>query len=524
MLQGIKDKFLSGWLKLSTVKKVATIATLISIILVIGLTLYFSNKTTYKVLFSDLGEAESGVVIENLESKNIKYKLENNGTKILIDETQVDKARIDLAVENKLPSQSTGFEIFDDKGMMTTDEDRKIMYQRAVTGELERSIESLDSVKKAKVMLVLPDRSIFEEKDKEASASIVLTLEPTAKLSDTVISGIANLTSGAVENLPLKNIKIVDDKGNTLSSFLDTSNKATATDLVSKYQAIKSDYEKSLEEKTLTLLSAVFDPDKVKVSVNTELDFDSIERTTVTYGDTKIRSENVQATGNQINRQEVQGGNVNDNVENVVGNNNNDGKTFNRSVNNEVDTETVKVLGAPGAVKKITASVLINGDVSNVERQRLEQIVQSAIGFDRERGDNVTIQGMNFAQEPEEVEGDVVEMNGVMEMLQTNWIWLALGGILAVITPLIIWLIRRRVKQKREADLVEPIDLGQKVDLVVDDTGLVEDPLDTLIQTRQEKIDDAQNESLTAENKAKEYAKSNPELAAELIKVWMKEK
>ena len=96
-----------------------------------------------------------------MEEQQIAYKLADNGTTILIDKDQVDEYRINLAVDNKLPNTSTGFELFDDANMMTTDEDRKIMYQRAVTGELQRAIESIDAVKSAKVLLVMPEESVF---------------------------------------------------------------------------------------------------------------------------------------------------------------------------------------------------------------------------------------------------------------------------------------------------------------------------------------------------------------------------
>src|SRR5699024_6450193 len=143
------------------------------------------------------------------------YKLEDGGKTILVDRNQIDEYRIDLAVDDKLPDSSTGFELFDDSGMMTTDEDRKIMYQRALSGELERSISALDGIEKAKVILVTPEESVFSEKEKEATASVMLTLKKP--LSDKSIQGIVTLTAGAVENLNPDNIKVVDDSGNVLA-------------------------------------------------------------------------------------------------------------------------------------------------------------------------------------------------------------------------------------------------------------------------------------------------------------------
>jgi flagellar M-ring protein FliF len=128
------------WQALSSLKKLIAILSVISVIGVVGSMYYLNTRVEYGVLFTDLSEADAGAVTNDLAEQQIDYKLTDKGTTILIAKDQIDEYRIQLAVENKLPNTSTGFELFDDAGMMTTDEDRKIMYQRAVTGELQRAI------------------------------------------------------------------------------------------------------------------------------------------------------------------------------------------------------------------------------------------------------------------------------------------------------------------------------------------------------------------------------------------------
>lgn len=166
-MQELKDTVVEKWKELSRLAKISIILATASVIIILIFTTVMANKTNYSVLFADLSDADSGNVTKNLEERGIKYKLEDKGSKILVDSDEIDKVRIDLAVEDQLPNKSTGFEIFDQKNMMATDEDRKVMYQRAVTGELQRAIESLEAVKEAKVMLVTPNKSIFEEKIKK---------------------------------------------------------------------------------------------------------------------------------------------------------------------------------------------------------------------------------------------------------------------------------------------------------------------------------------------------------------------
>lgn len=556
-IQELKNKLTDKWKGLSRLKQISFTLALLSVIIVILISTYMLNKTDYSTLFSDLTDEESGNITKVLEENEIKYKLEEKGSKVLVESSQIDKVRIDLAVENKLPNKSTGFEIFDEKNMMATDEDRKIMYQRAVVGELQRSIESLSAVKQAKVMLVTPDKSIFEEKNKESTASIVLKLQKDQALSEETVKGIASLTSGAVENLPQKNIKIVDEQGNVLSDILDDKKMSGVSDLTTKYQKLKDDLEEKLEGKTKSLLGSLFEKDALNLAVNVDLDFDSIEKTTVKYDKPKVRSEVIQAGGDTINQQQVDDGTVKDNVANVIGNNENGTKSYNHTINNELDTETTKILNAPGVVKRVTASVLIKENISNQETRQIEELVQSAIGYERERGDKVSVQAIKFAED--EQVNPVEELSDesfFKRYLTSPIVWGVLAGILLLVITLIILVVKRRSKDKNSDDYFEmdldvtedfeeeaqpileqqpiiPIKpepkekaVSKEIDQVVKNIEenhqrIIQDDLANELEQREKQ---KAQEILEREVQAKRYAKENPDLAAELIKVWMKDK
>lgn len=556
-IQELKNKLTDKWKELSRLKQISFTLALLSVIIVILISTYMLNKTDYSTLFSDLTDEESGNITKVLEENEIKYKLEEKGSKVLVESSQIDKVRIDLAVENKLPNKSTGFEIFDEKNMMATDEDRKIMYQRAVVGELQRSIESLSAVKQAKVMLVTPDKSIFEEKNKESTASIVLKLQKDQALSEETVKGIASLTSGAVENLPQKNIKIVDEQGNVLSDILDDKKMSGVSDLTTKYQKLKNDLEEKLEGKTKSLLGSLFEKDALNLAVNVDLDFDSIEKTTVKYDKPKVRSEVIQAGGDTINQQQVDDGTVKDNVANVIGNNENGTKSYNHTINNELDTETTKILNAPGVVKRVTASVLIKENISNQETRQIEELVQSAIGYERERGDKVSVQAIKFAED--EQVNPVEELSDesfFKRYLTSPIVWGVLAGILLLVITLIILVVKRRSKDKNSDDYFEmdldvtedfeeeaqpileqqpiiPIKpepkekaVSKEIDQVVKNIEenhqrIIQDDLANELEQREKQ---KAQEILEREVQAKRYAKENPDLAAELIKVWMKDK
>jgi flagellar M-ring protein FliF len=175
---GLKEK----WQDQSRIKKIIWILAILSILFVSGTVYYLNTRVQYDVLFTGLSEGDAGTIADELKQENVPYKLADNGQTIMVDKTQVDQVRIQLAEDNKLPNSSQGFELFDNSNVMTTDADRRIMYQRALTGELEKAIDALSEVQTSKVMLVTPKESVFADSDdgdssKPAKASIVLTLK-----------------------------------------------------------------------------------------------------------------------------------------------------------------------------------------------------------------------------------------------------------------------------------------------------------------------------------------------------------
>lgn len=183
------------WQELSSLVKKSIILFAISAVFIGGFLFYLATKVEYGVLFTDLNSVDAGVITQDLKEKKIPYQLTDNGTTVLIAKDSIDEYRIELAVDDKLPDSSSGFELFDGASIMTTDEDRKIMYQRALTGELQRAISSLEGVQKAQVILSTPDDDLFSENQKEATASIALTVK--TNLDEASVRGIVALTVGA---------------------------------------------------------------------------------------------------------------------------------------------------------------------------------------------------------------------------------------------------------------------------------------------------------------------------------------
>lgn len=524
-LEALKAK----WSELSRLVKIAIVLGIISLFAIIGTVYYMNTRVEYSVLFSNLSEADAGTISQDLDSQNIKYKLADDGKTIMVDKTKVDQYRIDLAVDNKLPSSSKGFELFDSANMMTTDEDRKIMYQRALTGELENSIAALDDVDKAKVNLTIPKSdNVFDNSTSgKAKASIVLTLKGTS-ISKDAVQGIVALTTGAVQGLDKKNVRVVDQTGRILNKNEedDASDSSSAT---GKYMKLKSQYEKQMEKKITGLIEPVVGKGKVKASVNVDLNFDAVEKKVTNYSNPQIRSENVQASGKQAEIKQAQTGQVNDNVDNVTGDANNDNASYSRTVNNELNTETTKIINAPGSINRMTSSVVINGDLSAGDAKNIRKLIQGALGYDKQRGDTVSVQAVNFARAKSMKKKTAARKKAK----KTNWVLigaLIAAGVLTLGTIIFLVIRRRRRLAEEEEEYydddydVDVTDEGEEEEEEAKEVAEELDPEILAEHERQRKEAETKRKiAVSTEQRAKEYATKHPDVVADLISAWVKE-
>lgn len=509
-VKGITEKAKGGWNKLDSKKKNTMVIIVVGIILIAILATYYSNKIEYKALFTNLELDDSGRIANDLESKNIKYKLENNGRDILVDQEIMDEYRIQLAMEGMMPQNSTGFEIFDDIGLMVTDEDRKIMYERALTGELQRSIMSLEAINNAKVHLTIPEKTIFDDEVGTPSASIVLDVKEYESVTDNMILGIGSLVSGAVDNLEMEDIKIIDSRGNLLSASLQNNNDINSLTMMEQYTGLKESFESKIESKILDLLGSAYGWDKVKVSVYADLDFDAEESTTISYSDPVPRSEQIEASGGNIDVQQVTGGNLDDNISNVIESEGDDTSHLNRTINNELTTETTNTIKAPGEVERINTSVIYDGNLSGNDIEKIENIVAAATGYDGGRGDIINVESIVFDRPDQDgLDDGIASGLNIGELVRDNRTWILRGlGILAIITLIVLIIRSQRKKRREELEFQRELEMetapniGQKVDTTIEELEVKSDP---------------------NEINAQKYAKENPDMAADLIKAWLKD-
>lgn len=515
----------SGWEKTDKKKRITLISIVATITIVLFMLIYLVQKTEYKVLFSELEEADAGAIVEDLESKGMDYKLEDDGSTILIDKKLVDNYRIELAVNGPMPSTSTGFEIFDSTSMMATDEDRAIMYQRAVSGELERGINSLHQIKASKVLLNLPESSVFQNPDfqREATASVILEMNNNQMINQATVQGIAALVSGAVENLPQENVEIVDTTGRLLSTSV-SDNYNMNTDIVSEHQRIKNMIERDLEQKVITLLAPVYGIESVQVSVNTELNFDAIEREIVEYEDEgAIRSQTESVSGSAALAAEVQSGNLDDNTVIEFGDDaEDDQSSYEHATNYELNTTSSRIVEAPGAIERLTASVIILDNPRN--QAAVQNLVENALGTNNNRDndftDSVEIEYFPISDDSNEslVISNPEFLDMILEWLQEYGLYVLIGLILFILILILFRVVRKRDNQEDELELeyeFPEVEESSKESSEVSEEALFDKETEEKMRRNQ-----LSNEK---EDLIREQTKANPELAAELIKIWLKE-
>jgi len=369
----------------------------------------------YQLLYSGLSQSDAAAISSYLEKGKIKFKISPEGDSISIAGASIPKMRLELANKGLPKGSGVGFEIFDKTNFNISDFNQKINYVRALEGELARTISSLDTIKEAKVHLVLAQKSVFKNEQEQSKASVILTTEFGGKLSETQIKGIQHLVASAIPDLDANNVQITDQEGNSLVSFND-ENSVREGKLSNNEKKVR-DYEKQLEDNLSALLSPILGKGNVLVNVTTEMNFDEAEVNIETFNPTNekgekqdpvVRSEkSVREKYNKQSPREFGTAGDQNQLPSFV---RDEGKISAKqdkdyvkedvTTNYEVSKSIERVIKASGKVKKISVAVVVNKDLNASERSTLKQTVQVAAGLDMDRGDQVIVTGIRFSSSP----------------------------------------------------------------------------------------------------------------------------
>ena len=339
---------------------------LLSLVIIIsGAIFFWAQQDEQVLLFGNLNSDNANAIVQKLDEKNIDYQISNGGNAIYVPSDKVHALRLELASYGGGNTDSKGYELFDSQSLGMTDFMQQVNQKRALEGELQRSINSLTQVKNSRIHLVLQERSPFEESSVEASASVILTLEPGNRLSNNQTAGIASLISGSVEGLSPNSVVILDQLGNRLS---DDADRDSGGDMGNIQMQIKQKSEAYLTEKGQSMLDRVLGAGNSIVRVSVEHDFQKvmIEKDSFDPDSRIIISEtNSDQTTEDIDREQINATDYTP-VEYmdealVIGQNNIESSTQSR--NYEVSREKRYIEETQGEITDITASILLNQKV-----------------------------------------------------------------------------------------------------------------------------------------------------------------
>lgn len=531
-----------GFVKLPLVQKILFPFIIAGSIMGIIFVSKWANTPDYATLYSDLGPADSAAVIERLKAQKIKYEIRGDGSTIAVSPPEaVHELRISLAGEGVPKGGVVGLEIFDSANLGTTTFQEKIKFQRAIQGELERTIASIDAIASARVHITQPEKTVFAKQGAHPTASVLLKLRAGGELDKKQVKGIANLVAGSVEGLKAEDVSIVDVFGNLLNAKEDANDMMGMEATRLTYQReIESSYVQRIEQ----MLSRVLGPGKVIARVTADLDFTQNEREEESFDPAGqvIRSEKsiVEGAGG--------GAQVRAGVPGVVSNvgseqpllapQNLTTESANRKEqvkNYEVSRAVTKTIAPRGKLVRLSAAVLVDGayetaasDSKGAEQprvfkplsaemvQQIESLAKTAIGYDSSRGDTLTVENIQFIAEDEKLSKELdAKANQDMILnivMRAGPIIFILLFFLVIVRPLVRFL---TTPTEAEVDLQRLLPTG----IAELEQELEAERARPELPELEQSVDLDQLEEILAENSR--IVKENPQQAALLIRYWL---
>ncbi len=514
---------------LTVTQKVVTVL-LVALVLggLVTLTMLGPGPTDYKVLFSGLSQEDAAEVVTWLKEQNIPYQLSEDNRAILVPAGQVYETRLNLAGEGLPRGGGVGFEIFDKTGLGTTDFVNRLNYQRALQGELARTIRQFQQVQEARVHIATPKESVFIEDEKPPTASISVKLRGRDKLSSHQIQSIVNLVASAVPGLTTDNVTLVDTTGRLLYRKQgDQDAILSGTQL--EYQV---KVEETLRQKVETLLEEIVGANRARARITAEIDFSKVNISEENFDpETQvIRSEQLLTEadkGGEMLPEGVPGVKGELATFSEAGDETAKGAGYTRknvTRNYEISKQVRHIQEQSGTISRLSVAVMVDGSYEKVvdsdgntslqyktrtpeEMSHFEGLVKNAIGYNEERGDQVEVVSMPFALssvvEPEpEAMDKWRELIGWLAM-PIVYLLIAISFLLFVVRPLLKLLASKKIEVHKMAEI------GERAAAM----GVSPEEEDLSLMPK----------GLTDQERIFRLAQSDPDRAADLVRRWLRQ-
>jgi flagellar M-ring protein FliF len=415
-LNPIVSQFLNLLKSMPLSKKISMGFVLVLVITGFALMFFWANEKEYHVLFNNLSQKDGGAIVTKLKEKNIPYRVEANGSMILVPAEKVYELRLTLAGEGLPREGNIGFEIFDQTDFRTTKFVQELNYRRALQGELARTINQFREVNASRVFIVIPKDSLFIEEKMPASASIQLDLR--SSLAPTKLAAIVHLVANAVEGLDSGQITVVDTKGRLI---FKGANKEDTANLMSNSQLdYKCKIENEIRENIRSMLEGIVGHGKAIVRVTAEIDYNKITRHEEEYDPsaTAVRSKrNIEESSRSGQGSGETDQTIISRRSGIVPSSRDNQQSRSKkdiATNYEINKITRTILKPAGTIKRLSVAAVIDGTYeleqlkdgtsknvyvprSEEELVKFEEIVKKAMGYNEDREDQVSVNCIEFS-------------------------------------------------------------------------------------------------------------------------------
>ncbi|CAB3759883.1 MULTISPECIES: flagellar basal-body MS-ring/collar protein FliF [Burkholderia] len=391
------------WNKLGESVGGAARAGLMGVVVVVALFMggsaYWLLRSTPQVLFGDLSPQDTAAMTAELDRMKVPYTLAESGgdggTKILVDGVDVYKTRIKLMGKDIPLHGAVGFELFNGSDFGMTEFAQKINYQRALQGELTRTILSLAEVRDARVLLAFPEQSVFRQPTGSAKASVTLTLKPGRELGADQVAGIQRLVAASVPGIVAQNVTIVDQSGVALTrSPVDADAGASGSAVLE----LKKDADRYFSRKVNDVLTQALGAGRALASVDVTLDMErmqsSLDEPVSPVGRTGV------PTGVVVREHETNRGVPLPDSSHAGGEGADTGGSDQRDVEYAIGHRVEQVVSQPGSIRRIQVAVVVNSPLAADQADHLQKVIAASVGASAERGDVVVIQTLDASQSP----------------------------------------------------------------------------------------------------------------------------
>ncbi|MCP5228403.1 flagellar basal-body MS-ring/collar protein FliF [Accumulibacter sp.] len=519
------------------------------------------RQSDYRILFSNISERDGGAIIAALEQMNVPYQFSDSGSAILVPGSRVHDVRLRLASQGLPRGGAVGFELMEGQKFGVSQFAEQVNYQRALEGELSRTIQSIGAVQAARVHLAIPKPSVFMREEQRPSASVLLNLYPGRSLDPAQIAGIQNLIAASVPHLAAASVTLLDQSGALLSKM---ASKLMAAGLDPTQVKYVQQVEASIIKRVEDILAPIVGPDNARVQIAADIDFSQSEQTAETHRpnstppDISIRSQQTSETastnptaqgipgaltnqppvpatapltrpavagagpGAAANQPPLAGTIDAAGVQASIGS---VGQPLNTSknstINYEVDKTIRHVKQAVGTIKRLSAAVVVNQRqeigkdgkavskaMPDAQLQQIRDLVKEAMGFNEDRGDTISVANAPFTV-PEK--GDELPLWRDPEMISLAMELIKYVALAGIVAYLLLGVVRPLLKTVLQGEAGSEPGVGGTIDILAGEEGEEED---------KEKAPTAAMQLETALAAARALAEQDPKAVANIIREW----